>query len=388
MPAQELFDFCQTSQPRWLKLLEQMVNIDSGSRDRSGLEAMIKLLESRWQALGFKTEKTDSESGPQLLASHRSTNPDAPTVLMVGHVDTVFDRGAAQKRPFTVRDGRAYGPGVADMKGGIVSMLGVVETLKEHESLAAANFIVVHNCDEEIGSKYSKNLIESAAERADVALIFEPGRADGSIVTQRKGGQSYVLKITGKAAHSGVNPQDGASAIEALSKKVVALHQLTDYDAGLTVNVGVINGGSRSNVVADQALAEIDVRIPTHDIAEEVKQAIHDIAFREDVAGTTSQLTCQSERGPMVPSSKTAPLIELYQKTASELGIDLQCAATGGGSDGNFTSAKGVPTLDALGPVGGFYHSEDEYLEIDSLPVRIALAATVIQRLANAISTQ
>lgn len=388
MPAHELLAFCRASQPRWLELLEQMVNIDSGSLDQPGLEAMIQLLESRWQALGFETEKTDSESGPHLVATHRAGNSDAPTVLMIGHVDTVFDRGAAQQRPFTVRDGRAYGPGVADMKGGVVSMLGVVETLKGNELLDAANFIVVHNSDEEIGSKCSKTLIESVAGQADVALIFEPGRADGSIVAQRKGGQSYILEIAGKAAHSGVNPQDGASAIEALSKKVVALHRLTDYDVGLTVNVGVIHGGSRSNVVADQASAEIDVRAPTRDIAEEVKRAIHNIAFREDVSGTTSQLTCQSERGPMAPSSKTTPLIELYRETASELGIDLQCTATGGGSDGNFTSAKGVPTLDALGPVGGLYHSEDEYLDIDSLPVRIALTATVIKRLGASISTQ
>jgi len=376
-----LLDYCQQSQPRWLAFLETLVNTDSGSRDFDGLNTMCSLLKPKWETLGFACTVTDTETGPQLVARHPSPMAEAPTVLLIGHIDTVFDRGAASERPFTVRDGRAYGPGVADMKGGDVCMLGAIEALNYHKLLDAVNVIVVHNCDEEISSKCSRAIIESAAEEADVALVFEAGRMDGSIVTARKGGQAYTLEIVGKAAHAGVNPQEGASAIEALSRKITDFHALTHYDSGLTVNVGVVSGGTRPNVVAERASAEIDVRTPTPEIAEQVKGDIRAIAEREDVPGTRSKLTLRSERGPMVLAETTKPLLRLYLQTAAELDIEIDHTATGGGSDGNFTAAKGATTLDGLGPIGGFYHSDQEYLEVNSLAQRAALAAAVIARL-------
>jgi len=293
----------------------------------------------------------------------------------------VFDRGTVQQRPFTIRDGRAYGPGVADMKGGLVAMLGVIEALQAVERLDAANFIVVNNCDEEISSECSRAIIEDCAQGADLALVFEPGRSDASIVTARKGGQAHVLEVSGKAAHAGVNPQAGASAIEALSRKVIALHALNDYELGLTVNVGVVQGGTRPNVVAERATAEIDVRAPTAELAEQVKQSIQEIVAREEVAGTQARVTLQSERGPMEQSDRTTSIFSEFQNVAQSLGFTLKTTATGGGSDGNFTSAKGVPTLVGLGPVGGGFHSDQEYLEVDSLPLRVALAAGGIVQL-------
>jgi len=172
----------------------------------------------------------------------------------------------------------------------------------------------------------------------------------------------------------------GASAILALSKKVVALHELNDHKRGLTLNVGVVRGGTRLNIVADHATAEIDVRTPTQALAEAIKTAIERIASSEDVPGTGAQLDCLSERAPLVPTPQTQPLIQAYRETASELGFTLGCSATGGGSDGNFTAAQGVPTLDALGPVGGLYHSAEEYLDVASLPLRVALSALAIPR--------
>jgi len=381
MNSNTLLDTCRSALPRWLELLERLVNTDSGSKDLDGLARMADLLSERWEALGFAIERVETDTGPQLIASRRSPRPGAPKLLLIGHTDTVFTRGTVQQRPFEIRDERAYGPGVADMKGGLVGMLGVVEALRAHDLLDSVSLIAVNNCDEEISSVHSRELIESHCDGCRAAFVFEPGRADGSIVTARKGGIGYALAVAGKAAHAGVNPQDGASAILALGRKVVALHALNEPQSGLSVNVGVLQGGTRANVVAERARAEIDVRTTTPEMAERVKADIARIAARSDVPGTQSALTLRSERPPMNPSDETNRLIELFQRSASDLGFELNVAATGGGSDGNFTAARGVPTVDALGPVGGGYHSDREYLEVDSIPQRAALAACVIARL-------
>jgi glutamate carboxypeptidase len=377
----DFLNYAQQSQTRWLDFLETLVNTDSGSRDIEGLQKMCALLKEKWESLGFTTEVTDTETGPQLVARRSSPNPNAPTVMLIGHTDTVFDRGATQERPFTIKDGRAYGPGVADMKGGDVVIVAAAETLDHHDLLDTVNIIVVHNCDEEISSICSRDIIESLADEADAAFVFEAGRLDGSIVSARKGGQAHTLEVFGKAAHSGVNPQEGASAIEALSHKVIALHGLTDYATGLTVSVGVVSGGTRANVVADHAKASIDVRTPTLEIAEQVKRDIQTIIDRDHVPGTSAKVTLTSERGPMVLDEATKPLCTLHQENAKVLGLEIGATATGGGSDGNFTAAKGTPTLDGLGPVGGLYHSVDEYMEVDSVAPRATLAAALIAQL-------
>jgi len=378
-----LYSFCQKNQDSWLTLLEQLVNTDSGSYDPAGLEAMIQLMKSQWDALGFATELVTCERGPHLVAKRLSKDAKVPTLLLLGHLDTVFDPGTAAQRPFTVQGGRAHGPGVADMKGGLVLMLGVIEALKAYDLLDAAHWLIVHNSDEEIGSNSSKPTIEALARQADAAFVFEPGRPDGSIVTARKGGQAYVLEVRGKAAHAGVNPQAGASAVETLCRKVIQLHQLTDHEAGLTVNVGVIQGGSRSNVVADHARAEVDVRTPTPGLAQKAKDAIYKICEQPEVPGTTTQVTLRGERPPLVPTTRSQAMLSFFEETARELGFPLKWAATGGGSDGNITAACGVPTLDGLGPVGGGYHSADEYLEVDSLAQRAALSALAFYRIAE-----
>lgn len=383
MNPRTILAYCQPTPARWLKLLEQLVNTDSGSYDPAGLETMIRLMKTQWETLGFVTEVVSANAGSHLVAKRFSKHAQAPTLLLLGHLDTVFDRGAAAKRPFTVKGNRAHGPGVADMKGGLVLMLGVMEALKAHGLLDAAHWLIVHNSDEEIGSNSSKPTIEALARQANAALVFEPGRPDGSIVTARKGGQAYVLEVRGKAAHAGVNPQDGASAIETLCRKVVQLHQLTDHEAGLTVNVGVIQGGSRSNVIADHARAEVDVRTPTPELAQKAKDAIYKICEQPEVPGTTIQVTLRGERPPMVPTTQSQAMLSHFQAIARELGFPLKWTATGGGSDGNITAACGVPTLDGLGPVGGGYHSNDEYLEVDSLAQRAALSALAICRIAQ-----
>lgn len=383
MNTQTFLSYAQGQKEQWLDWLETIVNIDSGSRDLDGLVLMHDFLKQRWTALEFQTETIKTETGPQLVSKHLSSKADAPTLLMIGHTDTVFDRGTVAKRPFTIHDGRAYGPGVADMKGGLIAMLGVVETLNASDLLDQLNLIVVNNCDEEIGSICSRSQIEALAEEADWAFVFEPGRANGDIVLARKGGQAWTLDIQGSAAHAGVNPQDGASAIEAMSRKVIALHELSDYENGISVNVGVIHGGTRSNVVAEYTTAEIDARVPTLEADKRIKKAIEAIASTVEVQGTSSTLKFLNGRGPMEANSWNQSIFEMMEETAKDLGFDLGWQATGGGSDGNFTAAKGVPTMDGLGPVGGGYHSDEEYLEVDTLPLRVAMVASVIVQLAQ-----
>jgi len=383
MNTDTLLSYAQHQKSTWLNWLETIVNIDSGSRDLEGLEQMHQFLKAQWEALGFQTESIQTETGPQLISKHQSSKSDASTLLMIGHTDTVFDRGTVAERPFTIRDGRAYGPGVADMKGGLVAILGVVETLKANNLLDQLNIIVVNNCDEEIGSICSKPHIDALAEGADWAFVFEPGRVNGDIVLARKGGQAWTLDIKGIATHAGVNPQDGASSIEAMSRKIIALHELNDYENGVSVNVGIVHGGTRSNVVAEHTTAEIDVRVPTLEAEAQIKQAIESIASAIDVEGTTNKLTYLNGRSPMVANSWTESIFEKMQATAKELGFELDWQATGGGSDGNFTAAKSVPTMDGLGPVGGGYHSDSEYLEVDSLPLRVTMVASVVAQLSS-----
>lgn len=383
MNTQTFLSYTESRKDQWLAWLEAIVNIDSGSRDVDGLVLMHDFLKKRWETLGFQMETIKTETGPQLISRRTSNKADAPTLLIIGHTDTVFDRGTVAKRPFTIHDGRAYGPGVADMKGGLIAMLGVIETLKANDLLDHLNLIVVNNCDEEIGSICSRSQIEALAEDADWAFVFEPGRANGDIVLARKGGQAWTLDIQGSAAHAGVNPQDGASAIEAMSRKVLALHELNDYENGISVNVGVIHGGTRSNVVAEYTTAEIDARVPTLEADKRIKKAIEAIASTVEVQGTSSTLKFLNGRGPMEANSWNQSIFEMMKATAKDLGFDLGWQATGGGSDGNFTAAKGVPTMDGLGPVGGGYHSDEEYLEVDTLPLRVAMVASVIVQLAQ-----
>lgn len=383
MNTQTFLSYAKSRKDQWLAWLEAIVNIDSGSRDVDGLVLMHDFLKKRWETLGFQMETIKTETGPQLISRRTSNKADAPTLLIIGHTDTVFDRGTVAKRPFTIHDGRAYGPGVADMKGGLIAMLGVIETLKANDLLDHLNLIVVNNCDEEIGSICSRSQIEALAEDADWAFVFEPGRANGDIVLARKGGQAWTLDIQGSAAHAGVNPQDGASAIEAMSRKVLALHELNDYENGISVNVGVIHGGTRSNVVAEYTTAEIDARVPTLEADKRIKKAIEAIASTVEVQGTSSTLKFLNGRGPMEANSWNQSIFEMMKATAKDLGFDLGWQATGGGSDGNFTAAKGVPTMDGLGPVGGGYHSDEEYLEVDTLPLRVAMVASVIVQLAQ-----
>jgi glutamate carboxypeptidase len=374
--------FLDEKKEEMLQLLERLVNIDSGSYVKKGIDQVGLILKEEYEQLGFNVQvHNQTETGNHLtITSAKATDPK---IIMVAHMDTVFPDGTAKARPFSWDGERAYGPGIVDMKASQVAVLYALKALIDAGEESANNVQIVLNSDEEIGSPTSRALIEEKAEGKEYALIVEPARADGSIVSQRKGGGRYTLKVKGVAAHSGVEPQKGRSAIEELAHKILKLHSLTDHDEGMTVNVGLIEGGTSTNTVAPHAIGHVDIRVVTTEQAKRLTQQIEEICATPDIAGTSVELTGDISRPPMFKDEKTEGLLQIIQEVGKKLGIEIKDTKTGGGSDGNFTSAMGVPTIDGLGPVGGSIHSEDEYLEIETFTERTLLLAETIKRLSK-----
>lgn len=364
-------------QAEMLHLLEELVNIDSGSYNKAGVDRVGEILAGKFRSLGFSVQvQYQANLGCNVLA--KLSGPGREKILLIGHMDTVFDDGTAAARPFTIKEGRAYGPGVDDMKSGLVSMLYALEALFAAGWKEFAEVTVVLNGDEEIGSFTSRELIEREALQADAAFVLEPGREDGSVVTGRKGVGSYELFITGAAAHAGVEPEKGISAIEELAHKVLALHGLTDFAAGTTINVGVVKGGTRSNVIAENAYAKIDVRVSTAAEAERIAARLEEVGAAAVLDGIKLKLLGDIERPPMVKSPGSEQLFSTVQDAGKLLGLTVRDTFTGGGSDGNFIAALGTPVVDAMGPVGGQGHSDREFTEIATLPERCKLLALTL----------
>ncbi len=361
-----------------LRLLEALVNMDTGSRSPDGLASAGNWIQEQLVGLGLSVERREhANAGPTLVG--RRSGAGRLRLLFLGHYDTVFDSGEPGRRPFRVEAGRAYGPGVADMKGGIVTLWEALRALNEAGWNDFAALTVIHNADEEVGSSASRGIIETEGRNCDLCLVHEPGRSDGSVVTARKGVGRYTITVHGRAAHAGVNPEDGASAVVALARKILEIHALNDLSRGVSANTIVTAGGTRSNVVPDLAEAEIDLRLPTAALGAETIARLEEIARAEHLPGTHATLSGEINRPPFEAGPGSLALFGLAQEAAAMLGFPLSAATTGGGSDGNFIAPLGVPVLDGMGAVGGGYHGPDEYLEIVTLPQRAALTALLVQ---------
>jgi glutamate carboxypeptidase len=303
-------------------------------------------------------------------------------------MDTVFPAGTAQKRSFRIEGERAFGPGVADMKGGIVCLLYALEALKANTPgiYDGIGMDVVFNSDEEILSPTSRPIIECRARQAHTVCVFEPARPAGEYVIQRKGVGKYVIRINGRAAHAGTQPEDGRSAIAELAHKIVALHALSGDPAGTTINVGVVRGGERSNIIAESAYAEIDLRIPDAQAAESIDRRIKEIARNETIPETTCEVTGGIQFPPMIQTSESKRLFETVQESGRILGLELRGIATGGGSDGNL-AAQFAPTLDGMGPQGSGAHSDREFMVTATLTERSKVTAIFIAKWPEVIGT-
>ena len=357
--------------------LQHIVDIDSGSYTKAGIDRVGEIMAGWLREIGMDVQVIYQDNlGCHLIA--RRQGKRKKKVLLVGHMDTVFDEGTAKERPFTIRDDRAYGPGVSDMKGGLIATLYALAALWEAGWENFGEITVVMNGDEEIGSHTSEEIFVREGKKADAAFVMEPGRADGSVVSARKGVGGYEVIITGKAAHAGVEPEKGASAIEELAHKILDLHRLTDFERGTTLNVGVIKGGTRSNVVADHAYAKVDLRVRTKEEGERIAAAVAAIGGEIVVKGTETKILGGLSRPPMVKDYGVETLCGIVQEAAALVGFDVKDTATGGGSDGNFIAALGTPVVDGMGPVGGLVHSDQEYMELQSLAQRCKMLALAI----------
>lgn len=359
-----------------LSLLERVVNIDSGSYDKAGVDAVGEVFADFFTGHGIDVERLPCDISGDIFRARIPGPGNAPIVLM-GHRDTVFTKGEAARRPFAIKDGRAYGPGVTDMKGGLVLNAFVLAAFKKFGGHSAP-LVALLTSDEEIGSPQSRGIIEETAQGARAVYNAEPGRPSGNVVSRRKGGIFMIMDVAGRAAHSGANFEAGRSAIHALAHKTVAIAALTDLPIGVTLNVGLVSGGQSVNTVAPEARGEIDMRYSRHVDRDRILGAIETIIATEHVPGISATLTIKGEFLPLEQTDGDARLLAHYKQAALRAGLTLDGESTGGCADSGFTSAQGTPTLCATGPVGGSAHTPEEYLEVASIvPRAIALANAI-----------
>ena len=386
MDPRTLLTIAERRSEEFLDALAEVVNVDSGSFTAGGVDRVADLCEKRFRDGGWEVERLSHQPGDgeeqlgDLLVGR--LQGDGPTILLIGHMDTVFDDGTAAARPFRIEDGRARGPGVSDMKSGLLNGFFATEVLAE-AGVPRPNVTYICNPDEEIGSPFSAPVIRDLAENADVAFVLEGARESGAIVSSRKGVTDFEIEVIGRAAHAGVEPERGRSATLEAAHKTIALHALNGRWPGVTVNVGVIEGGTRPNVVADRCRLWVDIRAAHREAQEQVETEVERICSTHVVPDVDVITTGRTWHRPMEKTPAAARLTESAVAIASDLGFDLTDESTGGASDANTTSAAGVPTLDGLGMVGGGDHGPAEWMDVASVAPRIALLASLIMRVSS-----
>lgn len=374
-----VLDWLAANQPAMEDLLQRLVDIDSGSADVAGVNAVATVLHAFFATHQVRAAWLPAPHGAALLEANVAEETGAAPALLMGHMDTVFPPGTAAQRPFAVSPERFRGPGVADMKAGLVMNAFVLAAFAR---AGAGQFPVraLFTTDEEIASPVSRPFIIQAALGAAIALNAEPGRASGNVVVERKGGIFVRIRVAGKATHSGIDFAGGANAIAELAKQLVTLEQLTDLSAGITLNVGLISGGRSINTVAPSAEASIDIRYAQPEQRLPLLASLKQTVQHTTTPGTSAELEIIGEFHPMAPTPESLALFASYQQAARELGFEVEGDATGGCSDAGFAASIGTPTLCGVGPVGGHTHTDDEYIERNSLVPRAQAAALTIMR--------
>jgi glutamate carboxypeptidase len=377
IPPTTLLAYCER-QGDWLReTIERLVRLESPSPDKAAVDRCGAVVEELLVSMGGDVRRLRQDlHGDHLRAEWGGGKPQ---VLLLGHFDTVWKVGQLERMPLRRADGRLYGPGVFDMKAGIGVAMLAVRALHALPAAPLPGLVMLWTADEEIGSPTSRGAIEEEARRSAAVLVLEPSLPGGGAKTSRKGVGEFALAVHGVSAHAGVDPDKGASAIHEIARQILAVEALQDLPHGISVNVGVVEGGSRPNVVADYASAKIDVRAPTLADAARLDTALR--GLRPQTPGTRLEMTGGMERPPFERSPGVVRLYEQAREAAAALGRELSEGGTGGGSDGNFTGALGVPTLDGLGPMGDGAHALHEHVIEADLPWRAALLATLLMRL-------
>ena len=371
--------FCE-SQREWLtETIEALACLESPTTDKAAVDRCGVELERRLLMMGARITRLRQAAAGDHLRAEFGEGTDQ--LLVLGHFDTVWPVGQVARMPVVRAGGRLHGPGTFDMKGGIgIAMLGV-RALREAGPGLGCRIVLLLTTDEETGSATSRPVIEEEARRSLAALVFEPALPGGAVKTSRKGCGEFTVSVRGIAAHAGIEPGQGANAIHELAEQILALERLQDPERGASVNVDIVRGGTRTNVIAEEAHAEVDVRVVSREDAARLEAAIRGLQPRRK--GTVLSVAGGIGRPPLERTAGVVRLYEIARGVAGELGIDLAEGGTGGGSDGNFSAALGVPTLDGLGAVGDGAHALHEHVELESLCRRAALAAGLMAQVSK-----
>jgi glutamate carboxypeptidase len=372
-----MLGFLREHREQMLGDLRAFVERETPSTDKVLLDGFAQFLTGYAASLGGRAEVLPVQVSGNNVRVRWGVENGEPPILLLGHYDTVWPAGTLEVMPFDVREGIATGPGVFDMKGGLVQGFWAVRALREVAGVERP-VVFLCNSDEEIGSPNSRTFIEEEALRAATVLVLEPS-LNGALKTARKGVGRYRIRVTGRPSHAGLDPEGGISAVEEMARLILELHGHTDLETGTTVNAGVVSGGTRYNVIAAEASAEVDVRTVTRAEADRMAEVISDLKAHHPEA------EIEVEGGtiwpPMERTEKIAELFGHARRLAAEIGFELEEGLAGGASDGCFCADLGAPVLDGLGAVGGGAHATDEHVEVASMPLRAALVARLMQTL-------
>ncbi len=355
-------------------LLKKLVEIESPSHDREAVNRIGVMVIEEARRLGAQIEIIpNQETGDHVISRWGS---GAGGILLLCHMDTVFPLGTLPKTPYREIDGKIFGPGTLDMKAGIVICLAALEELQNAGGLKRP-VTMLCTSDEEIGSDTSRELIERLAKESAAVFVFEPALVDGSLKTWRKGGGGFQVKVKGRAAHAGGDHEKGRNAIEEMAHQIIAIQRMTDYEKQTTLNVGVIHGGTVSNVVPDEAVIDVDVRVMQPGEWERIEAGMKKL--KPVLDGTSLHISGSLNRPPMPFDETMKATFAKAQSIAADIGMELRAGGTGGGSDGNFVAALGIPLLDGMGAVGEGYHSEREFIFADSMEEKKDLLMALIK---------
>jgi glutamate carboxypeptidase len=383
MPEEDrMFQF-ESYLPSMIQLLKRLVETESPSRDKFAVDQVGMLIAGVVRSLGGNVETLqNSSTGDHIIGRFNPVSDQAKArnkngILLLCHMDTVFPLGTLPSMPYYEKDDKIFGPGIADMKAGVVIGLTALRLLIQNNKMPASPITLLFTSDEETGSSTSREWIELLAQQSRLVLVLEPGMPDGSIKTWRKGVGDFHIVAHGQAAHAGGDHEKGRNAIQELSHQVLAIQAMTDYERGTTLNVGVIQGGTVVNVVPDSAWMDVDLRVMHSEEAERISTTIHNL--KPFLQGTSLEISGELNRPPMPYNDMMQSTFEYARQIALQAGISLTASGTGGASDANFVAPLGIPVLDGLGAIGGDFHSEKEYIIKESLVSRTRLLATLLQ---------
>jgi glutamate carboxypeptidase len=373
----DLLAYCRERTDEWVALLTTLVEYETFSADKAGVDALATYLAGVLTALGAQVERLPRDTvGDILLAKWNAGAPGKP-ITFVGHMDTVWPRGTLAQRPVRIENGRLYGPGSIDMKAGLAAMIGAITALRDRGEFPDRPIWALLTSDEEIGSVNSREMIFAAARQSGLCLVIEPATPEGAIKTWRKGVSDFHVKVAGRSSHAGGAPEAGINAVVELAHQILRLNALNDLKNGTSVSVTVVRGGHATNVIPDQAEAFVDMRFLTQAEVERVQQAVRELYPL--LPGAQLEIVQGDSRPPLERDEQMIASFAQLKRIGEALGLTLYEDGSGGGSDGNFTAAEGTPTLDGMGPTGEGLHAVHENVLISSLAEKTALLAALLK---------